>query len=99
MKTTTAKIPIITATASGGARKSQADIPAARVATSSWLRDSRAKAKTPPSSTAKGSSFWPRSGSCSSAMPTITLVEILRPAVRLIRSTMSIENASIRNAP
>ena len=74
VKTVTAKIPITTATASGGRRKSQADTPAARVATSSWLRDSRAKVKTPPRRMANGSIFWPRSGNCSSAMPTTTEV-------------------------
>ena len=84
------------ATASGGTRKSQAETPAARVATSSWLRDSRTKQKTPPSRTANGSSFCPRSGSCSSAMPMITAVATPCPAVRLMRSTMSIEKASSR---
>ncbi len=74
VKMVTAKIPIPTATASGGRRKSQADTPAARVATSSWLRDSRAKVKTPPRRMANGSIFWPRSGNCSTAMPTTTEV-------------------------
>ncbi len=73
--TMTTKMPSAAATASGGARKSQADIPAARIATSSWLRDKRAKAKTPPSRTANGSIFWPRSGSCRIAMPTTISVE------------------------
>ena len=49
--------PAATATVSGGARRFQAETPAARIASSSWLRDSRTKLNTPPSSTAKGSSF------------------------------------------
>ena len=68
----TAATPISTATASGGSMKSQAETPAARAATSSWLRDSRTKVKTPPSRMAKGIIFWPRSGNCSTAMPMIT---------------------------
>ncbi len=39
VKTVTAQIPISTATTSGGSRKSQAEMPAARVATNSWLRE------------------------------------------------------------
>ena len=57
VKMVTAKMPIATATASGGKRKSQAETPAARVATSSWLRDNRANVKTPPRRMAKGSIF------------------------------------------
>ncbi len=74
-------------------------MPAARTATSSWLRDSRAKENTPPKSTAKGIIFWPRSGSCSSAMPITTSVLTLWLAVRLVRSTMSMEKASSRKVP
>src|SRR5437762_7142298 len=51
----TAKTPMNTATVKGGSRKSQADTPAARVATSSRERERRTKVKTPPSRMAKGS--------------------------------------------
>ena len=93
----TAATPISTATVSGGNRKSQAETPAARVATSSRDRDRRTKVNTPPSRMAKGSIFWPRSGNCSTAMPIATEVETLCPAVRFSRSTTSMEKAMARN--
>ena len=64
VSTMTVNTPSVTATASGGARKFHAETPAARIASSSWLRDSLTKANTPPSSTANGSSFRPRLGNC-----------------------------------
>jgi len=54
--------------------KRHADMPAARIATNSWLRASLAKANTPPQSTAKGSIFCPRSGNCRTAIPITTMV-------------------------
>ena len=94
----TTTMPTTIATLSGGSRKSQAETPAARAATSSWVRDSRTKVKTPPRRIANGSIFWPRSGNCNIAMPIMTGVPTLCPAVRLSRSTMSIEKASTRKA-
>ena len=73
----TATTPIRIATASGGSMKSQAEIPAARAATNSWLRDRRTKVMTPPPRIANGINFCPRSGNCSTAIPITTGVATL----------------------
>src|ERR1700752_497277 len=87
------------ATKSGGGKNCQAETPAARLATISWLRDNRENASTEPNRTAKGSSFWAITGSFRRLMLSTTSVGIPLAVVRLKRSARSSERAKAAKAP